>query len=169
MTYINFYYHILKIKILLNKIYLFDFKLYLEFWAWTSARIKTNYYYEECHMIWFHGRFIRAVSMYCSEISAANVLEWDPRTFMCPAIGCSPHLWNYAQLYFDTKHLEKGLMRFWNFWSLFFKKSPFWPVANATIIRPWEDEHDWISTMESSHITFTYQTLNTLFLHLVAV
>ena len=94
-------------------------------------------------MIWFHGHFIRAVSMYCSEISAANVLEADPRTFMCPAIGCSPLLWNYAKLYFDTKHLEKGLMRFWNFWSLFFKKSPRWPVANATVIRPWEDEHDW--------------------------
>ena len=33
---------------------------------------------------------------------------------------------NYAKLYFDAKHLEKGLNRGWrSFWCLFFQKSTF--------------------------------------------
>ena len=39
----------------------------------------------------------------------------------------SPFFENYAKLYLDAKHLEKGLNRDWNFWCLFFqkKKVPF--------------------------------------------
>ena len=40
---------------------------------------------------------------------------------------------NYARLYFDSKHLEKGLNRGGgeNFGALFHKKWPFWPILNA--------------------------------------
>ena len=39
-------------------------------------------------------------------------------------LDVAPFCENYAKLYFDAKHLEKGLNRgWWNFWCLFFKKS----------------------------------------------
>ena len=44
---------------------------------------------------------------------------------------------NYATLYFDAKHLEKGLNReaseiFGGFFSKK-KKCPFWPISNAAL------------------------------------
>ena len=48
----------------------------------------------------------------------------------------APFCENYAKLYFDVKHLEKGLNRgWWNFWWwLFQKKCPFWPVSDTALI-----------------------------------
>ena len=41
-------------------------------------------------------------------------------------LDVAPFCENYAKLYFDAKHLEKGLNRgWWNFWCLFLKKWPF--------------------------------------------
>ena len=41
--------------------------------------------------------------------------------------NAAPFCEDYAKLYFDAKHLEKGLnWRWWNFWGPFFKKKyPF--------------------------------------------
>ena len=40
-------------------------------------------------------------------------------------LEAAPFCENYAKLYFDTKHLEKGLNgRCWNVWSPFIKKVP---------------------------------------------
>ena len=42
--------------------------------------------------------------------------------------NAAPFCKNYAKLYFDAKHLEKGLNRGWrNFWG------PFWPISNAAL------------------------------------
>ena len=45
---------------------------------------------------------------------------------------------NYPSLYFDAKHLEKGLNReaseiFGAFFSKKKKKCPFWPISNAAL------------------------------------
>ena len=53
---------------------------------------------------------------------------------------------NYAKLYFDEKHLEKGLdRRGYNFWCFFFfffkKKCPLWPKWDTALylqIRLWD-------------------------------
>ena len=43
---------------------------------------------------------------------------------------------NYAKLYFDIKHLEKGLNRgWWNFLCTFFRrKCPFWQISDPALI-----------------------------------
>ena len=43
----------------------------------------------------------------------ADHYQAKSRSFMCAAIGCCPFCKNYANLYFDAKHLEKGLKRRW--------------------------------------------------------
>ena len=54
--------------------------------------------------------------------------------------GATPICENYSMLYFDAKHLEKGLSRgCWNFWFPFFekkkkKKCPLWPILEAAQI-----------------------------------
>ena len=45
------------------------------------------------------------------------------------------HFWkNYAKIYFDARHLEKGLNRRGDFFGPFFqKKCPFWPLSNTAL------------------------------------
>ena len=42
---------------------------------------------------------------------------------------------DYVKLYFDAKHLEKGLNRGVGefVWALFSKMYPFWPISNAAL------------------------------------
>ena len=60
-----------------------------------------------------------------------NAHEWNnyraySRTTLRSTIERCPFCGNYVKLYFDAKHLEKGLNRVeWNFWGSFFKKLPF--------------------------------------------
>ena len=48
--------------------------------------------------------------------------------FLCVLqLDATPFCENYAKLYFDAKHLEKGLNKgWWNVWCHFPKKCPFW-------------------------------------------
>ena len=46
-----------------------------------------------------------------------------------------PFCENYVKLYFDAKHLEKGLNRGAEiFGALFSKKCPVWPISYAALI-----------------------------------
>ena len=64
----------------------------------------------------FDGQYIYIyiyIYIYNKQIFYINIKIDSENTFMSPAIRRYPFLENYTMLYFDVRHLEKGLKMGW--------------------------------------------------------
>ena len=86
--------------------------------------------YTYIYITWTQQKLI----LFVSEKFVAKFLDFIP--FWARGIQSSSPLWkSYTKLYFDAKHLVKGLNRgWWNVSVLFLKKCSFRPVSDAALI-----------------------------------
>ena len=95
--------------------------------CWHIAEVISYIY---IYITWTQQKLI----LFVSEKFVAKFLDFIP--FSARGIQSPSPLWkSYTKLYFDAKHLVKGLNReWWNVSVLFLKKCSFRPVSDAALI-----------------------------------